>query len=189
MYLWKIVWLRNNFFLLIQFSPFHFPCIAIFHFWLLPYPTLYHFSCCLTLSHSFHLVRQACQLIIFHVIDTIIIARQQLELIMLPHKCMFSLCLFMLSGFTRALNCTSNSEDSAYEPFPKNVVPPQFHTRMEVTLSHRNETYFVLEIFDSEEERGTFTLFANGYEWESYWDKSENEIDYVYRDECSSYNW
>lgn len=110
-------------------------------------------------------------------------------MIMLPNKCMFSLCLVLLSGFTRALNCTSNSQVSAYEPFPKNVTPPQFHTRMEVTLSHRNETYFVIEIFDSEEERGTFTLFANGYEWESYWDKSENEIDYVYRDECKSYNW
>lgn len=179
--------MRNNCFCLFNVSHFflslHFHCSFSISGFPLPHPLS------LTLSHSFHSVGQACYVIFCHVIDTIIIASQQLILIMLPNKCFFLLSLFLLYGFTRALNCTSNSQDSAYEPFPKNVVPPQFHTRMEVTLSHRNETYFVIEIFDSEKERGTFTLLANGYDWESYWDKPENEIDYVYRDECKSYNW
>ena len=90
---------------------------------------------------------------------------------------------------TRALDCTSNSLDADYEPFPKNVTPLQFHTRMEISLSHRNETYFVEEHFDAEKERGAFSLIATKYDWESYWDKSENEIDNVYLDDCWSYNW
>ncbi|XP_068758242.1 uncharacterized protein [Montipora capricornis] len=106
------------------------------------------------------------------------------------HNNLFLLSSFLLVfGLVRALDCGSNSQDPAYEPFPKNVTPPQFHTRMEVTLSHRNETYFVNEMFDAEKERGAFTLLANGYDWESHWDKSENEIDYVYLDQCRSYNW
>ena len=99
------------------------------------------------------------------------------------------LCFHFAPDLTRALDCTSNSQDADYEPFPKNVTPPQFHTRMEISLSHRNETYFVEEHFDAEKERGAFTLIATKYDWESYWDKSENEIDNVYLDDCWSYNW
>lgn len=99
------------------------------------------------------------------------------------------LCLPFAVELTSALNCTSNSQDLDYESFPTNVTPPFFHTRMEISLSHRNETYFVDERFDGEKERGAFTLIANEYDWESYWDKPENEIDNVFLGDCWSYNW
>jgi len=60
---------------------------------------------------------------------------------------------------------------------------------MEISLSHRNETYFVDERFDAEKERGAFTLIASDYDWESYWNKPENEIDHVYLEDCWSYKW
>lgn len=107
------------------------------------------------------------------------------------------LCLLLVTELTRALDCSSNSQDPTYEPFPQNVTPPQLHTRMEISLSHRNATYFVDERFDAEKQRGAFTLIGDEYDWESYWDKSENEIDNLYArvhqdqdlEECWSYNW
>ena len=51
---------------------------------------------------------------------------------------------------------------------------------MEITLSHLNATYFVNERYDAEKERGAFTLLAEEYDWETYYDKSENEIANLY---------
>ena len=100
-------------------------------------------------------------------------------------------CFLFVPELADALDCSSNSQDVSHERFPQNVSvkPPQFHTRMEITLTHRNETYFVIEEFNSNEQRGAFTLLANEYTWETYWDKLENEIDNVFLDDCLSYNW
>ena len=102
-----------------------------------------------------------------------------------------SLIFCFLFALVSALDCSKNFNDPNYKPFsfPRNVTPPQFHTRMEITLNHRNETYFVDERFDAEKEREAFTLIAEDYDCESYWDKSVNEIDNLYLDECWSYNW
>ena len=106
--------------------------------------------------------------------------------------------IFLIASFTlvvelgKALDCSSNSQDGNYEPFPRDesVSPPEFHTRMEISLSHRNETYFVDERFDAKKQRGAFTLIAYQYDWETYWNKLENEIDNLYTlDDCLSYNW
>lgn len=106
--------------------------------------------------------------------------------------------IFLIALFTlvvelgKALDCSSNSQDGNYEPFPRDVSvsPPEFHTRMEISLSHRNETYFVDERFDAKKQRGAFTLIAYQYDWETYWNKLENEIDNLYTlDDCFSYNW
>ena len=99
--------------------------------------------------------------------------------------------LVTVSELADALDCSSNMQDANYEPFPQNISvrPPEFHTRMEISLSHRNETYFVDERFDSLKQRGAFTLIADKYDWETYWDKLENEIDNLYLNDCRSYNW
>ena len=107
--------------------------------------------------------------------------------------------IFLIALFTlvvelgKALHCSSNSQDGNYEPFPRDVSvsPPEFHTRIEISLSHRNETYFVDERFDAKKQRGAFTLIAYQYDWETYWNKLENEIDNLYTldDDCLSYNW
>ena len=88
-----------------------------------------------------------------------------------------------------SLDCSSNSQDPSYEPFPQNVTPTEFHTRMEISLSHRNVTYFVEERYDGDEERGTFTLIADEYDFETYYDKSKNEIANLYLDDCRSFTW
>ena len=88
-----------------------------------------------------------------------------------------------------SLDCSSNSQDPSYEPFPQNVTPTEFHTRMEISLSHRNVTYFVDERYDADKERGTFTLIEDEYDFETYYDKSKNEIANLYLDECRSFTW
>lgn len=88
-----------------------------------------------------------------------------------------------------SLDCSSNSQDPSYEPFPQNVTPTEFHTRMEISLSHRNVTYFVDERYDDDKERGTFTLIEDEYDFETYYDKSKNEIANLYLDECRSFPW
>ena len=88
-----------------------------------------------------------------------------------------------------SLDCSSNSQDPSYEPFPQNVTPTEFHTRMEISLSHRNVTYFVDERYDADKERGTFTLIEDEYDLETYYDKSKNEIANLYLDECRSFTW
>lgn len=88
-----------------------------------------------------------------------------------------------------SLDCSSNSQDPSYEPFPQNVTPTEFHTRMEISLSHRNVTYFVDERYDGDKERGTFTLIEDEYDFETYYDKSKNEIANLYLDECRSFPW
>ena len=88
-----------------------------------------------------------------------------------------------------SLDCSSNSQDPSYEPFPQNVTPTEFHTRMEISLSHRNVTYFVDERYDADKERGTFTLIEDEYDFETYYDKSNNEIANLYLDECRSFTW
>ncbi|KAJ7326049.1 hypothetical protein OS493_028305 [Desmophyllum pertusum] len=102
-------------------------------------------------------------------------------------------CLLYFPELVNSLDCSSNSQDPTYEPFPQNVTPPAFHTLMEISLSHRNSTYFVDERFDAEKERGAFTLLTNEYDWETYYDKSMNEIDHLYSrfyiDDCKSYTW
>lgn len=89
-------------------------------------------------------------------------------------------CLFFFPEFVSSLECSSNSQEADYEPFPRNVTPTEFHTRMEITLSHRNATYFVNERYDAAKERGAFTLLAEEYDWGTYYDKSENEIANLY---------
>ena len=89
-------------------------------------------------------------------------------------------CLFFFLEFVSSLECSNNSQEADYEPFPRNVTPTEFHTRMEITLSHRNATYFVSEQYDAAKERGAFTLLAEEYDWETYYDKSENEIANLY---------
>ena len=88
-----------------------------------------------------------------------------------------------------SLDCSRNSQDPSYEPFPQNVTPTEFHTRMEISLSHRNVTYFVDERYDADKERGTFTLIEDEYDFETYYDKSKNEIANLYLDECRSFTW
>ncbi|PFX25113.1 uncharacterized protein LOC111330756 isoform X1 [Stylophora pistillata] len=88
--------------------------------------------------------------------------------------------LFFFLEFVSSLDCSSNSHEADYEPFPRNVTPTEFHTRMEITLSHRNATYFVDERYDAEKERGAFTLLAQEYDWETYYDKSKDEIANLY---------
>ena len=111
--------------------------------------------------------------------------------------------LFFFPNLVSSLDCSSNSQGPNYEPFPQNVTPAEFHTRMEISLSDRNATYFVDERFDAVKERGAFTLLANGFDWETYYDKSENEIAHVYLpiiedeqeklslylDACKSFTW
>ena len=102
-YLWKIVWLRNIFFCSFNVAHFAlsiFPAFPffIFHQWLPHCPTLHHFSRCLTLSHSFHFVRQACYLIFFHVIDKTIIASQQLVWSCCPTNACFRYAWFCSLG-------------------------------------------------------------------------------------------
>ena len=105
-----------------------------------------------------------------------------------PTLCLVSFVLFS-SELASSLDCSSNSQDPGYEPFPQNVTPVEFHTRMEITLSHRNVTYFVNERYDGDKERGTFTLIADRYDFETYYDKSKNEISNLYLDDCSSVTW
>lgn len=102
--------------------------------------------------------------------------------------CLMSFLLFF-AELASSLDCSSNSQDPSYEPFPQNVTPPEFHTRMEISLSHRNATYFVDERFHAEKERGAFTLIADKYDFETYYDKSMNEIDNLYLDDCRSFTW
>ena len=102
--------------------------------------------------------------------------------------CLTSLLLFF-PELANSLDCSSNSQDPSYEPFPQNVTPVEFHTRMEITLSHRNVTYFVDERYDGDKERGAFTLVADKYDFETYYDKSKNEIANLYLDDCRSFTW
>lgn len=99
-----------------------------------------------------------------------------------------SLLLFF-PELASSLDCSSNSQDPSYEPFPQNVTPVEFHTRMEISLSHRNVTYFVNERYDGDKERGAFTLIADKYDFETYYDKSKNEIANLYLDDCRSFTW
>ncbi len=105
-----------------------------------------------------------------------------------PTICLIS-CLLFLPDLVSSLDCSSNLQDPDYEPFPQNVTPPEFHTRMEISLSHRNATYFVDERFDASKERGAFTLIADEYDFETYYDKSKNEIDNLHLDDCTSFTW
>ena len=100
-------------------------------------------------------------------------------------------CLALISLLKQAssLNCSSNKHHAHYEPFPKNVTPAQFHTRMEITLSNRNETAFVDEKYDAVNQRGYVTILAKNSSWEVHYDHSENEIDHVIDEDCWSYNW
>ena len=102
--------------------------------------------------------------------------------------CLASLLLF-LPELVSSLDCSINSQDPSYEPFPQNVTPVEFHTRMEISLSHRNVTYFVDERYDGDKERGAFTLIADNDDFETYYDKSKNEIANLYLDDCRSFTW
>jgi len=97
--------------------------------------------------------------------------------------------LLFSSDLASSLDCSSNLQDPSYEPFPQNVTPVEFHTRMEITLSHRNVLYFVDERYDADKERGAFTLIADKYDFETYYDKSKNEIANLYLDDCRSFTW
>lgn len=102
--------------------------------------------------------------------------------------CLASLLLFFLE-LVSSLDCSSNSQDPSHKPFPQNVTPVEFHTRMEISLKHRNVTYFVDERYDADKERGTFTLIADKYDFETYYDKSKNEIANLFLDDCKSFTW
>ncbi|XP_020626477.1 uncharacterized protein LOC110063821 isoform X2 [Orbicella faveolata] len=102
--------------------------------------------------------------------------------------CLASLLLFF-PELASSLDCSSNSQDPSYKPFPQNVTPVEFHTRMEISLKHRNVTYFVDERYDADKERGTFTLIADKYDFETYYDKSKNEIANLFLDDCKSFTW
>lgn len=51
---------------------------------------------------------------------------------------------------------------------------------MEIILSYWNVMYFVNERYDVVKERGVFILLVEEYDWEMYYDKSENEIVNLY---------